>query len=439
MLEPNDSRKLCPPVRRRRATLPCSALFAIAAAQGAQAQVNAGAADVFREFADRVLELQVVEVASGAKAEVGSAFYVSLQGHLITNYHVVAKVVHDAERYRAELVDRDGAVRPVEIGALNVVDDLAVVRVEGTPPGHFGLEGAPTAHGARLYSLGNPFDLGIAIVEGTYNGLLQHTLYPRIHFSGALNPGMSGGPTITPAGAVVGVNVSTAGNEVSFLVPRERASALLDRVLTPGYRPPSDFLPLVAEQLLAYQEEYVGALFGEGGDSVVLGPYHLPTQPAEFFNCWADAERSDDAPFEIVTHACSTDDYVFVSRDHASGIVEFRHRVFESEQLNRFQFAALASAEFQGAEWVSMAGVEDVTPFRCRTRNVEHEGLRLRTAFCLRRYRKLDGLYDAVLRAATIGGSSHGLVTTLTLSGVSRQNAARVAQRYLERITWTGN
>ena len=60
------------------------------------------------------------------------------------------------------------------------------------------------AHGARLYSIGNPHDLGISIVEGTHNGLLRHTLYPRIHFTGPINPGMSGGPTITPEGAVVG-------------------------------------------------------------------------------------------------------------------------------------------------------------------------------------------------------------------------------------------
>ena len=103
-----------------------------------------------------------------------------------------------------------------------------------------------------------------------------------------------------------------------------------------------------------------------------------------------------------------------------------------------FGGGALAAAEFGAAEWVSEAGEEDVTAFRCRTRNVDHGGVRLRTGFCLRRHRKLAGLYDAVLRAAPIGHAGRALITTLTLSGVSRQNAERVTRRYLERIAWTG-
>jgi S1-C subfamily serine protease len=34
---------------------------------------------------------------------------------------------------------------------------------------------------------------------------------------------MSGGPTLTQAGKVVGINVATEGNQISFLVPAERA------------------------------------------------------------------------------------------------------------------------------------------------------------------------------------------------------------------------
>lgn len=418
---------------------PVLTLLGAFATSTAAGQTADGAEQLFRRYAGRVVIIQVVEHRSGAKAQVGSAFYVSPNGHLVTNYHVVASVVHEPGRYRAELVSPEGPNEPVSIEAVNVVDDMAVVRAARTPDGHFELRSAEAAHGARLYSFGNPFDLGIAIVEGTHNGLLKHTLYPRIHFSGALNPGMSGGPTITPTGSVIGVNVSTAGNEVSFLVPHDRAITLLARVLEPGYHAPQNLLPVVAQQLLAYQDAYVGALFADSGEQVVLGPYRLPTKPAPFFNCWADADHSENVPYEVVTHECSTDDYVFVSRDHASGIVEFRHRLLESDELNRFQFAALLSEEFQGAEWVSRAGEEDVTPFRCRARNLEQGGLHLRTAFCVRRYRKLEGLYDAVLRAVTISRERHGIVTTLSLSGVSRDNAERVARRYLGSIAWTGN
>jgi hypothetical protein len=41
-----------------------------------------------------------------------------------------------------------------------------------------------------------------------------------------------------------------------------------------------------------------------------------------------------------------------------------------------------------------------------------------------------------VLRAAALGSTQTGLVTTLTLSGVSFANAQRITRRYLESIAW---
>ena len=44
---------------------------------------------VFRRYADRVVRIQVVESGSAAKASVGSGFFVTSRGHIVTNYHVV--------------------------------------------------------------------------------------------------------------------------------------------------------------------------------------------------------------------------------------------------------------------------------------------------------------------------------------------------------------
>ncbi len=402
---------------------------------GAVAQDAGATPAVFRRFADQVVKLEVVERGSGAKAELGSGFWVSPDGRLVTNYHVIAKLVHDPDRYHVEVVDRAGTRRRGSVLAVDVVHDLAVVEVAHRPPGFFPLGAARIAQGQRLYSLGHPHDLGLSIVEGTYNGPLRHTLHERIHFTGSLNPGMSGGPAITGAGVVVGVNVATAGNQLSFLVPVDRAAALLGAQTRAG-RPADSLLADVGRQLHGYQDEYVRTLFRGADSAVVLGPYRLPTQPAPFFNCWADAERDEDEPYEIVYHECSTDDYVFVSRDHSSGLLSIEHRLVTSDRLNRFRFAALYTNQFQELAWAPDASKDDVTPFRCANRNVRRDTLTFRTVFCVRRYRKFAGLYDAVMRAAALGEPDRGLVTTLTLSGVSYANARLLAQRYLERIAW---
>ena len=60
----------------------------------------------------------------------------------------------------------------------------------------------------------------------------------------------------------------------------------------------------------------------------------------------------------------------------------------------------------------------------------------MHTVLCLRRYRKYEGLYDAVFKVATLGEPDQGLASTLVLQGVSFENARRIAQRYLGAIRW---
>ena len=55
---------------------------------------------------------------------------------------------------------------------------------------------------------------------------------------------------------------------------------------------------------------------------------------------------------------------------------------------------------------------------------------------CLRAYKKLPGLYDLVLRAATVEADEEGVVTTLVLAGFSSKNALALARRYLEAVQW---
>jgi hypothetical protein len=86
---------------------------------------------------------------------------------------------------------------------------------------------------------------------------------------------------------------------------------------------------------------------------------------------------------------------------------------------------------------IPFADADAVTPYRCETRNVRRDEITLRTVFCLRKYRKLEGLYDALIKAAVLGTSETGLVSTLSLSGVTFENAHVLARRYLEQIAWT--
>lgn len=423
------------------ARLVAAALFLFAAAPllpaaALAAQESAVATSgVFRRFGERVVKLHVIETGSAAKASLGSGFFVTGAGHVITNYHVVAKLIHDPDRYRAELVDVAGVAQPVSLLAVDVVHDLAVLGSEQPPPSYFSLAQPSVAQGTRLYALGHPHDLGLSIVEGTYNGLLRYTLYPRIHFTGSLNTGMSGGPTVDEAGRVIGINVSTAGNQLSFLVPVDRAIALLEQALSPDSLAAGGMLEDVGRQLRDHQQEYLRDMFAGETKTVELGPFRIVTEPAPFFRCWADASRQPEMPYESVHHRCSTDDYVFVAGDQTSGIMELEHQLISTERLGASRFFSLYTSIFS-RDNTPAGEAEHVTSWICGTRNVRNDAAPMRTVLCLRRYRKLGELYDAVLKVAVLGRQDAGLVSTLTMSGVSFENVDRLARRYLERIAW---
>ncbi len=422
--------------RFARALRFAGALLVLGSGAGPRLRAQAASADaalVYRRFAQRVVKIQAIEERSGAKAAIGSGFFVSADGKVITNYHVVSELVNFPDRYRAELVDAADRTRPVTVQALDVVHDLALLQVTPKDDPWFALALATPDRGTRLYSMGHPLDLGLSIVEGTYNGLLAHTLYPKIHFTGSLNPGMSGGPAVTADGQVVGVNVSTAGDQVSFLVPVERVIALVDSASRPDYVRPDTLLTTVAAQLLGYQEVYVGRLFADSTPTMVLGDYVVPTEPAPFFKCWGDASHSRARPYETIQHECSTDDYVFISGDQWSGVLTLHHTVLTTRELNPARFYALLTRQFSG-DGFDYLSREVVTPPRCATGNVRQAALTLKTVFCTRRYRKLPGLYDVFFKAATLGDHATGLITTLSLSGVTFENARRVVERFLASL-----
>jgi len=273
-------------------------------------------------------------------------------------------------------------------------------------------------------------------VEGTYNGLLEHSLWQKIHFTGSINPGMSGGPALSSDGRVVGINVATSGNQVSFLVPAIELKTLLEQTTSPEFNQSKDFIEEIRTQLLNHQEQYVSDLFTTPIEKVQLGDYEVPGKLSSFFDCWGDRIPNDDDLFDVQVHQCDTDDRVFISRKLNSSVIFFRHRQLRNKQLGATAFYQLYSAYFE-SNYSSMPGTEeDFSPFRCRTKFIKNNNLTFKTTFCVRRYRDFEGLYDAVFKAAVLGDKASGLETALVMSAVSFKNAQRLARHYLEAIRW---
>jgi serine protease Do len=395
--------------------------------------------ELFERIKRRVAQVRIIESRSGTKSSIGSAFFVSAEGHALTNYHVVSDLVMHPEDYTAEIV-RDGqdplAVKLLDV---DVVHDLAVIRLAQPVPDFFQLLDKPPPQGTRLFAMGNPRDLGITIVEGTYNGLVHDALYDRVHFTGAINPGMSGGPSLTGEGRVVGVNVATMGNQVGFLVPVEHAQALLKRALAakPEDSEPDALLASVRTQLLDHQQRITERLLATPLPQQSLGPYHVPGRWMPFLKCWGDTPHDPEAQYTVTSYQCSSEDDLYLSSDHRTGAVSYNHQYLSSTKLGALRFSALFSAYFSADPAVVEATREDVTNFRCRSEFVNTGGVTLRAALCLRAYKRFPGLYDLVLRAATLPSNNQGVDTSFNLAGFSPENARKLARHYLEGLSWT--
>jgi hypothetical protein len=311
-----------------------------------------------------------------------------------------------------------------------------VVRVNRAGTGFFQVPDHPVklTQGQYLYSLGNPLDLGFAISEGSYNGVITRSFYDQLIFTGPINSGMSGGPSVTVSGTVAGVNVSKRldGELVSFLVPVRYAQELLRRVSAQPH-PPKNFNPLIAQQLLAHQREIIDRLLAEPLSIKTMGPYHVPVRESQQLRCWGRSNFRLEAEFTADSVSCAMEAAIYVSDSQQTGHVSMSHLYLRSAGMHPLQFAALASNQFR-VDRIGSSRDTRLTRPSCTEQFVHTATLALRAVTCVRAYRKFAGLYNFTLLTASADDGQASLQSRLDLAGVSFENGTRATRAFLSAL-----
>jgi len=420
------------PAETPPAATPTSPIAGEVETQDALPQPSSAAQDLYESARGDLLQIRMLLKNGRTQSTVGSGFLVGTSNLALTNYHVVSQMALDPDVYTAEYIDTDGNTGPVELMAVDVLHDLAVVRVNRNGSGFFKVpeQAVKLRQGQPLYSLGNPLDLGFAISEGAYNGVLTRSFYDRLIFGGPINSGMSGGPSVTASGTVAGINVARRrdGESVSFLVPVAYAQELLRKVAAQA-APPEDFNPLIGQQLLAHQGGMVDKLLEEPLSLKGMGPYLVPVRESGQVRCWGRSSVKRGAAFNTDAMSCVMQSAVFVSDSQQTGNVAMTHQYIRSGSMEPLRFAALASDLFK----VDNLGIGDARltkPF-CTERFVHTRTLPLRAVTCVRAYRNFEGLYNFTLLTASTDASQASLQSRLDVSGVSYENGLRVTRAFL--------
>ena len=408
------------------------------------APVSLSARKVYEQARPSLVQIRTVLKGRASQTSVGSGFLVSAQGHIITNFHVVSEAALKPEQHDLVYVTADGREAPLVILQLDVLHDLALLRAGDAGAGSaartfealpFRPASEPLSQGERIYSLGNPLDVGFAVTQGTYNGLVRRSFYPQIFFGGALSAGMSGGPALDEEGHVVGINVARRvdGEQVSFLVPAEFATALLARgkdvapLIGPAYA-------IVDEQLQKHQAALTDRFIAQGWKEATHPRYHVPVPPDVFMRCWGTSEVSRTGGLDFERSECQMDTRIFVG-DYTTGTISVRHESYDGSKLGPLRFEARYSQSFRNEAFVRLPAQHQTKP-RCNEDFIERDGLPLRAVVCMRAYKKLPQLYDVAVLVATLDQNQSGVQGRFDAQGVSFANAQRLARHYLEGFRW---
>jgi S1-C subfamily serine protease len=175
----------------------------------------------------------------------GSGFVYDTQGHIVTNYHVIA----NAEELLVTLAS--GQVYDATVVGSDPANDLAVIRIDAGDdlPDPLALGNSDQLQvGQSVLAIGNPYGLQQTLTTGVVSALGRviegaeddSFIGEAIQTDAAINPGNSGGPLLDLQGRVIGVNSqiispSGASSGIGFAVSANTVLRVVPELISRGY------------------------------------------------------------------------------------------------------------------------------------------------------------------------------------------------------------
>ncbi len=164
---------------------------------------------------------------TGRSAGVGTGFFISKDGLIATNRHVIG------ESRDLRVSSADGNALTVQsVHAVSKKYDLAIIRVEGNDftPLELGMS-AKVVEGEPIVAVGNPQGLRHSVVAGIVSAKREIDGMPMLQLALPVEPGNSGGPVVDREGRVVGIVTmkSAVTENLGFAIESDRLGELISQ------------------------------------------------------------------------------------------------------------------------------------------------------------------------------------------------------------------
>ncbi|MCK6448541.1 MAG: trypsin-like peptidase domain-containing protein [Planctomycetes bacterium] len=181
-------------------------------------------------------DLDVTEVPQGT----GSGFVWDDDGHVVTNFHVVA----NGSKFKVTLAN--GNTFDAEAIGADPDSDIAVLKVDAPSAELVPLSIGRSSDlqvGQKVYAIGHPFGLDQTLTTGIISGLNREIrsksnrrIRNVIQTDAAINPGNSGGPLLDSGGRLIGMNTailspSGTNSGVGFAVPVDTINRIVPKLI----------------------------------------------------------------------------------------------------------------------------------------------------------------------------------------------------------------
>ena len=183
---------------------------------------------------------------TGDQTVSGSGLFISPQGYVLTNNHVVENMTD------VSIILSDGSQQKADIVGTDLYADLAVLKADGAVPSVVNLGDSDLIKpGETVIAIGSPLGdfkntVTVGVVSATGRMLDSgqgYQIEDLIQTDAAINQGNSGGPLVNLAGDVIGINTlvvrgsgtGTVAEGLGFAIPVNTAKVVAEEIIQKGY------------------------------------------------------------------------------------------------------------------------------------------------------------------------------------------------------------